>query len=253
MRPPRRRASRRRAGLAALTEHVIRLLDLLEQLDDLDDEEELDDLDMDEQLIMQPGIKRRKTLLVRKRRTWADYTRPMLGDETFPERFRMEHADFMVLVELLRPSLQRDARMGALRNGAISVEYPLGVTLRWLAGAAIWEGVDGHVMAKSTTYAIVHRVIAALCACPQLACKWPEGEDALRSARSFRKRSENDVIRRAVGAMDGLFVRLMKPIKRDHGASHSFFSGHKKGHGMNLQVCKRGPPLCVALFNVPMI
>ena len=227
------------------------MLDLLEQLDDLDREEEVDDLEMDEQL-MQTGIKRGKTLLVRKRRTWADYTRPMLGDKKFPERFRMEHADFMVLVELLRPSLERDARMEALRNVAIPVECQLVVTLRWLAGAAIWEGVDGHVMAKSTTYAIVHRGIAALCACPQLACKWPEGEDALRSARSFRKRTENDVIRRAVGAMEGLFVRLMKPIKRDHGASHSFFSGHKKGHGMNLQVCKRGPPLCVALFDVRM-
>ena len=160
MRPPRRRASRRRAGLAALTENVVRLLDLLEQLDDLEDEEDVDDLEIEEQL-MQIGIKRRKTLLVRKRRIWADCTRPMLGDKTFQERFCMENADFMVLVELLRPSLEQDARMGGLRNIAIPVECQLGVTLRWLAGAAIWKGADGHVMAKSTAYAIVHRVIAS--------------------------------------------------------------------------------------------
>ena len=121
------------------------------------------------------------------------------------------------------------------------------MTLRWLAGASIWEGVDGHVMAKSTTYATVHRVMGALCACSRLACKWPEAGDALRLAQLFRKRSENDVIRKALGAMDGFFVRLIKPTKRDHGASHSFFSGHKKGRGMNLQVGKRGTPLCFAL------
>ncbi|CAM9984599.1 unnamed protein product, partial [Laminaria digitata] len=95
--------------------------------------------------------------------------------------------------------------------------------------------MDGHVIARSTAYAIVHRVIDALNDCSDLHCKWAVGEDALRYAELLKKRNENEVIRKALGAMDGLFVRLFKPTKRDHGASHNLLSGHKKGHGMNLQ------------------
>lgn len=96
--------------------------------------------------------------------------------------------------------------------------------------------MDGHVIARSTAYAILHRVIDALNACDGLACKWPVGADAILSVALFIKRSEHGIIFKALGAMDGLFVRLTKPTRRHHGAFHNFFSGHKKGHGMNLQV-----------------
>ncbi|CAN0503667.1 unnamed protein product [Laminaria digitata] len=175
-----------------------------------------------------PYITRRCSLLARTRRPWPDYIRPMLGDKTFKDRFRMEHDDFMSLVELFRPALQRDAKMGFLRNGAVPVEYQLAVALRWLAGGSIYEGMDGHVIPRSTAYAIVHRVIDALNACDGLACKWPVGADAFLSAALFRKRSEHGIIGKALGVMNGLFVRLIKPTRRDHGASHNFFSGHKK-------------------------
>lgn len=220
------------------TEQLFRALHLMDMLDELDLEEmELEELD--------PNIVRRRSLLKRERRSWETYIRPMLGDKTFKDRFRMEHEDFMALVELLRSSLQRDVKMGALRNGAVPVEYQLAVTLRWLAGASIYEGMDGHVIARSTAYAIVHRVIDALNALPSLGCKWPVGVEAARTAEIFRGRSEHEVVKKALGAMDGLFVRLIKPTKRDHGASHNFFSGHKKGHGMNLQVGKEATPLCI--------
>ncbi|CAN0271982.1 unnamed protein product, partial [Hapterophycus canaliculatus] len=87
--------------------------------------------------------KRRSTLLLRERRLWEEYIKPMLSDETFRGRFRMQHDDFMVLVELLRPALARDEKVGALRNGAIAVEYQVGLTLRWLAGASMYEGMVG--------------------------------------------------------------------------------------------------------------
>ena len=237
MRPPRRRAAQRRARMVARTEQFCRALELMDLLDEL----ELDQLEIEE---LESYIIRRRSLLRREKRPFETYIRPMLGDNTFKDRFRMEHEDFMVLVELLRPSLQRDVKMGALRNGAVPVEYQLALTLRWLAGASIFEGMDGHVIAKSPAYAIVHRVIDALNALPRLGCKWPVGADAARSAELFRGRSEHEVIKKAVGAMDDLFVRLIKPTKRDHGASHNFFSGRKKGHGMNLQVGKRATPLC---------
>lgn len=70
--------------------------------------------------------------------------------------------------------------------------------------------------------------------CPSVSGAFQGPERARRHLESFR-------------AMGGLFVRLFNPRKRDHGASHNFFSGHTKGHGVNLQIGKRGSPLCFAL------
>ncbi|CAB1096714.1 unnamed protein product [Ectocarpus sp. CCAP 1310/34] len=79
--------------------------------------------------------------------------------------------------------------MGLLRNGAIPVEYQVAMTLRWLAGGSIYECMDGHVIARSTAYHVTSTVINALNACPELNCKWPEGEDAAGAAELFRNRS----------------------------------------------------------------
>ena len=93
----------------------------------------------------------------------------------------------MVLVELLRPSLERYTRMGTLRNGSIPVEYQLAITLRWLADVSIYDGMDGRVIARSTAYALVHRAIKALNACRDLDCTGSVREDALRSAELLKK------------------------------------------------------------------
>lgn len=126
--------------------------------------------------------------------------------------------------------------MGLLRNGAIPVEYQVAITLRWLAGGSIFECMDGHVIARSTAFQITSRVIDALNACPELDCKWPEGEDVRRAAELFRNRSTFGVIRKCVGAMDGLFIRLVKPTAKETAEPNIYFSGHQKGFGMNFQV-----------------
>lgn len=126
MGPPRSRASRRAAAVAR-TRRLAVLLDVLAVVDALCD------------LDVPPPVKRRRAPLIpRKRISWATYTKPMLADKTFKGRFRMGYDDFMALTELLRPDLQRDEKMGALRNGAVPVEYQLAMTLRWLAGASIY-------------------------------------------------------------------------------------------------------------------
>lgn len=224
MRPPRTTSRLRRLQrLARLTAKLSQLLDLMSVLDVL---EELEP----------PESNHRSTLMLRERRSWASYIKPMLGDGTFKGRFRMEHDDFMVLVELLRNDLQRDARMGALRNGAVPVEYQVALTLRWLAGASMYEGMDGYVISRSTAYQTAFRVIAAINKCPQLDCKWPQVEDLVRGAALFKERSTLGVIRKCVGAMDGLFVRTIRPILRGTPEPNTHFSGHKKGFGMNFQV-----------------
>ena len=131
---------------------LLHVLALLDSIDDVD----------------APTKKRRSTLVLRERRPFVTYIRPMLQDRTFSMRFRMGYDDFMALVDLVRPAVKRDEEMGLLRNGTIPVEYQVAMTLRWLAGGSIYEGMDGHVIARSTAYCLTSRVISALNACPEL-------------------------------------------------------------------------------------
>ncbi|CAN0478719.1 unnamed protein product, partial [Ascophyllum nodosum] len=178
----------------------------------------------------------RSSLVPRERRVWSEYIRPMLADRTFRLRFRMEYEDFICLVTWLRPALERDRKMGNLRNGAIPVEYQVAMGVRWLAGASVFELMDCHVIARSTAYAVVRRVINAMNKLSHLDCIWPSGAAVERAAADFKDRSTGNIITRAVGAMDGLFIRLRRPSLRDHPLPTRFYSGHKKGFGMNVQV-----------------
>lgn len=76
-----------------------------------------------EQLEEQLHRSKRAKLVRRQRRSWDLFVQPMLADKTSRQRYRLEYDDFMVLVGLLRPKLERDARMGGLRNGAVPVEF----------------------------------------------------------------------------------------------------------------------------------
>ncbi|CAM9097321.1 unnamed protein product, partial [Laminaria digitata] len=104
----------------------------------------------------------------RERPSWRAYAQPLIDNGTFLERFRMEHEDFMVLVEMLRAELWRDAGMGALRNGAVPVEFQLAITLRYLAGGSMFDVMADREIAKSTAMAVIHRVVDALNSCESL-------------------------------------------------------------------------------------
>lgn len=105
---------------------------------------------------------RRGNLVRRERRSWHTYVKPMLEDGTFRQRFRMSYGDFMSLVDILRPKLQRDEKMGSLRNGCIPVEFQVAMALRFMAGGSVFEVMDAHGVAKSTAYATVRRVTDAI-------------------------------------------------------------------------------------------
>ncbi|CAN0413570.1 unnamed protein product, partial [Pylaiella littoralis] len=135
--------------------------------------------------------------------------------------------------------------MGRLRNGALPVEYQVGNTLRWLAGGEMHDIKQGHVIAKSTAYQTAARVMKAINACKELDCRWPKNQTEFASiAEGFRDRSTNGVMAKCVGAMDGLFIRMTRPISRDTHEPNSFYSGHKKGFGMNFQA------ICDAQYRI---
>lgn len=79
MRPPRGSA----AKLAARTERIYHILDVLDALDD-----EIEALEAEEFELTNPYITRR-SLLVRERRPWATYIKPIIGGGTFEDRFHV--------------------------------------------------------------------------------------------------------------------------------------------------------------------
>ncbi|CAN0288257.1 unnamed protein product, partial [Pylaiella littoralis] len=125
--------------------------------------------------------KHRSTLIRRDRRSWAVYSEPILADGSFRPSFRMGHDEFMVLVDMLRPELERSPHMGRLRNGSLPVEYQVGNTLRWLAGGEMHDIKQGHVIAKSTAYQTAARVVKAINACKELDCRWPKNQTEFAS------------------------------------------------------------------------
>ncbi|CAN0412079.1 unnamed protein product, partial [Pylaiella littoralis] len=165
------------------------------------------------------------------------YSEPILADGSCRPSFRMGHDEFMVLVDMLRPELESNPDMGRLRDGALPVEYQVGNTLRWLAGGEMHDIKQGHVIAKSTAYQTAARAMKAIIACKELDSRWPKNQTEFASIEEgFRDRSTNGVMAKCVGAMDGIFIRVTRPISRDTHEPNSFYSGHKKGFGMNFQV-----------------
>ncbi|CAM9563148.1 unnamed protein product, partial [Hapterophycus canaliculatus] len=178
----------------------------------------------------------RKGAVKRSRSDWEDYVEPLMKDGTFRRRYRMSIDDFNDLYVMLRPRLEKNEIKGGGRNGTVRGEWSLAGALRWLAGGTIEEVMMGPNVAKSTAYSMVHDGIEAIVRCERLRIKFPTTEAELqKTADGFRARSTEDVIKRCVGAADGLIVRILKPSKSEHACPERFYSGHKKTVGVNLQ------------------
>lgn len=72
--------------------------------------------------------------------------------------------------------------------------------------------------------------------CRRLRVRWPRtAEERWKVAAGFREKSMK-FIRRCLGAVDGVTIKMKKPGKREHVCPDRFFSGHKKCVGLNMQV-----------------
>ncbi|CAM9528214.1 unnamed protein product [Discosporangium mesarthrocarpum] len=82
--------------------------------------------------------------------------------------------------------------------------------------------------------------------CPDLAIVWPNNVRLDNFAAGFTARSRQGIMDRCVGAVDGLFIRIHKPHVKEHPSPARFYSGHKNGFGLNLQVTSKCfPGTCV--------
>ena len=124
-------------------------------------------------------------------------------------------------------------------NDPIVPEQRLAITLRFLAGGQALDLVDIAPTALTTIYAIVWDTMRAMNSCKSLDFRSFDISLAACQDRAtwFQKRcSVPDIFDKVVGAVDGLFIRISSRSQNEHPNPRSFYSGHKKGHGINLQV-----------------
>ena len=174
----------------------------------------------------------------RARSKWGETLKPLIEDGTFAQNFRMSPSTFKKLYGMLRPRLHIPSRSrGMTRNSPIHPGMALLGCLRWLAGGSIHEVRRVVGCSRSAAFALVGAVLDAINECRRLRVRWPRTpEERWKVAAGFREKSLKYIIRRCLGAVDGITIKMKKPGKREHVCPDRFYSGHKKCVGLNMQV-----------------
>lgn len=199
------------------------------------------------------------------RRTWEEYRQEKEDQNLFHRLYRVTSEQFDEMFALIRAKLETTRFEGqpelcpvyiyiyayfsfqercmcnhrnTTSNIPVAPEQRLAITLRFLAGGQALDLVDMAPVGLSTIYAIVWKTIAVINECKELEYKFDISPEACKQrAEEFRRRSSApEAFANCVGAIDGLFIRINGRCVKETNNPRAFFSGHKHGHGLNLQV-----------------
>ena len=129
------------------------------------------------------------------------------------------------------------------KMGPIDTRVKLACALRELFGEKRKSLADVFLLSKTAVRIAFLDVVRRINACPELhgevfqTVQTPELLHA--RACAFQQRSAHpNVFRHVVGAIDGLFIKTQQPRAKEVVNVRSYFSGHKRGFGINMQgVC----------------
>ncbi|CAN0340857.1 unnamed protein product [Pylaiella littoralis] len=120
---------------------------------------------------------------------------------------------FEKLVELLRPSLERNAHMACVRtkSGVISVHIRVAMAIRMLAGGSYTDIALLFGVAIPTAFLIMWQVIDAIKKTPAVGpFYFPQTEECAQAAGKWKGLSTNGVFNHVVAVVDGFFIRCKK-------------------------------------------
>lgn len=180
---------------------------------------------------------------------WSGHVAAKLRENSWYDYYHMPLESFKALHQLLFHETQEQkemARVKALnstRMGEIETEVKLAATLRQLYGEKKKSMVDVFKISPTSCRAAFMDVIARINKCKVLEGRIYSTDHSVevleRRAAAFATRSLYPTIfRHAVGAIDGLFIRTHQPKAKEVGNVRTYWSGHKKAFGLNMQgVC----------------
>jgi hypothetical protein len=163
-----------------------------------------------------------------------------IDDGLFRVEYRMSHASFRKLVNLLREDLE-PKNASRTRRDYLDPETKVMMTLRWLAGGHYVDQCRRNGVSKAAVFHAISQVIEAINSNPNIGQpKWPTNVDECNEiANGWAKLSGPSLARglftTVVGMLDGILIRTVSPSRRETKRRDDFRSGHKKQIGLNCQ------------------
>jgi hypothetical protein len=183
------------------------------------------------------------------RTDWQGHVDAKLRTGEWYEYYHMPLVTFNKLHDLLFTETPeehaRSKQQGdnSTKMGAIDTHVKLACTLRELYGEKRKSIVDVFKISKTSARLSFLNVLSRINACPELHGQLfdtDHSNDVLElRAFAFQQRSAYPTIfRHVVGAIDGLLIKTQQPTAKEVGNVRSYYSGHKKLFGVNMQgVC----------------
>jgi DDE superfamily endonuclease len=171
-----------------------------------------------------------------------------LTDARFDSRYRMSKTTFDRLLALIAPKLEVDETKSRNSTGGLPPIIPahcLHCLLRYLAGGSYLDISDIVHMSESSFTRVIWKTLDAVNACPELAMDLPfppdSNPDRIDELKAtFRRAATCPAFHNCVGAIDGWLAVIRTPTKAQEPNVRSFFSGHYKTMGLNVQAMVDG-------------
>jgi hypothetical protein len=166
-----------------------------------------------------------------------------LTDVCFSARYRISKATFDRLLGLIAPKLAVNKIKSQNSTVGVPTILPahcLHCLLRYLAGGSYLEICDIIHMSESSFTRVIWKTLDAINACPELAMNLPFPPDSNTGRieelkTSFRRAATCPAFHNCVGAIDGWLAVIRTPSRSEEPNVKSFFSGHYKTMGLNVQ------------------
>jgi hypothetical protein len=180
---------------------------------------------------------------------WIGHQEAKLRENSWHTYYHMNVPVFHKLHDMLFTESAADKAQSRVKGanstpmGCIETEVKLASTIRILFGEKSKSMVDVFKISPTSCRAAFFDVIDRINNCSLLdglICSTDHSLPVLEQrALGFEGRSAfPSVFRHCVGAIDGLFIKTEQPTASEVGDVRSYWSGHKKGFGINMQgVC----------------
>ena len=182
-----------------------------------------------------PKKKRRRTK-PRTFRTRMDWQTRL--DTLSPKKFRRRHGMcrelFDETLERVRPKLAM-SQNHCFSEQEVPPEVSLSIALRFMAGGSHLDIADLHGVDERSVYRHFHRVVDAINETYDISVDVTDDDVVNELEAGFRANSMNQAVEGAIGAVDGLLIRMRCPTAKESSNARRFFC-RKKHHALNLQV-----------------
>lgn len=182
------------------------------------------------------GDHSRESPIPRQRFDWHSFVTVHQQTADWVNHLRMRQESFDKLLLFIRHDLIVDEAQAARRGGAIIPELQLYCAIRYLAGGLYSDIFYFCGISRSAFHASIWKVIVAINKCPQLQIRFPStNEECSAAAAGFKAVSTGHAINNCVCVLDGYHMEIICPPKHVVKNVKSYFNGHYRSHGFNVQ------------------